>query len=147
MYSRCNVEWYRARSEVARLFAEGGLLAALSAKLSPRAPRRAAAPAPAPADGARTRGCHGSSGAAQAAFLDKLSATLQQQQQRRSLDSARATTVRDIINAHAKVRLSSVSYTRVGCDVDVLGEGSPNQIKDQTKKETVHSSMTYLNLS
>jgi hypothetical protein len=40
--------------------------------------------------------------AVQPAFLDKLSATIQQQ--RRQLDSTRASTVRDMINAHAQVR-------------------------------------------
>ncbi|XP_047036488.1 uncharacterized protein LOC124642218 isoform X4 [Helicoverpa zea] len=80
---------------------QGGLIASLSAKLSPaspRSPRRAIssiAPADPPAKGKGTV-----PSAVQPAFLDKLSATIQQQ--RRQLDNTRANTVRDIINAHAQ---------------------------------------------
>uniref|UniRef100_A0A2H1WU30 SFRICE_033289 n=1 Tax=Spodoptera frugiperda TaxID=7108 RepID=A0A2H1WU30_SPOFR len=79
---------------------QGGLIAHLSAKLapqlSPRTQRRAVSsisPADTPAKGKGTI-------PVQPAFLDKLSATIQQQ--RRQLDNSRAKTVRDMINAHAQ---------------------------------------------
>ncbi|KAF9822453.1 hypothetical protein SFRURICE_006536 [Spodoptera frugiperda] len=81
---------------------QGGLIAHLSAKLapqlSPRTQRRAVSsisPADTPAKGKGTI-------PVQPAFLDKLSATIQQQ--RRQLDNSRAKTVRDMINAHAQAR-------------------------------------------
>ncbi|XP_062532798.1 protein MTSS 2 isoform X7 [Bombyx mori] len=81
-------------ADTQRTSAEGGLIASLSAKLapqlSPRAPRRT--------DPAKGKGTVPS--AVQPAFLDKLSATIQQQ--RRQLNSTRASNVRDIINAHAQ---------------------------------------------
>ncbi|CAB3225804.1 unnamed protein product [Arctia plantaginis] len=90
---------------------QGGLIASLSAKLapalSPRTSRRAlsalAPPAPhaphAPhADPHKGKGSLPA--AVQPGFLDKLSATIQQQ--RRQLDSTRARSVRDMINAHAQ---------------------------------------------
>ncbi|XP_041971588.1 uncharacterized protein LOC121727687 isoform X2 [Aricia agestis] len=79
----------------------GGLIASLSAKLapqlSPRTNRRTISTiTPADPPKPKTTG----PAAAQAAFLDKLSATLQQQ--RRQLATARAASVRDLINAHAQ---------------------------------------------
>ncbi|XP_052744792.1 protein MTSS 2 isoform X2 [Bicyclus anynana] len=79
----------------------GGLIASLSAKLapqlSPRTTRRGMSTittADSPPKG------KGIPAAVQPAFLDKLSATLQNQ--RRALNSNRAGTVRDLINAHAQ---------------------------------------------
>ncbi|KAJ0171711.1 hypothetical protein K1T71_012474 [Dendrolimus kikuchii] len=79
-----------------------GLIASLSAKLapqlSPRTTRRAISSI-APAHETSHRGKVGG-GSVPSAFLDKLSATIQQQRTR--LDSHRATAVRDIINRHAQ---------------------------------------------
>ncbi|XP_013168730.1 PREDICTED: uncharacterized protein LOC106118608 isoform X3 [Papilio xuthus] len=89
-----------ARSHSADRHAEqGGLIASLSAKLapqlSPRTSRRSTA-----APNTDNKGKGNLPSAVQPAFLDKLSATIQQQ--RRQLDSSRASTVRDLINAHAQ---------------------------------------------
>ncbi|XP_073961102.1 missing-in-metastasis isoform X2 [Choristoneura fumiferana] len=80
---------------------QSGLIASLSAKLapqlSPRTSRRAIstiAPSDSPPKGKGTKP------SLQPAFLDKLSATIQQQ--RRQLDSARAALVRDTINTRAQ---------------------------------------------
>ncbi|CAH2057786.1 unnamed protein product, partial [Iphiclides podalirius] len=88
-----------ARSHSADRHSEhGGLIASLSAKLAPQlSPRTARRTAPI-SDAAKGKGTLPS--AVQPAFLDKLSATIQQQ--RRQLDSSRASTVRDLINAHAQ---------------------------------------------
>ncbi|KAJ8708809.1 hypothetical protein PYW08_010191 [Mythimna loreyi] len=79
---------------------QGGLIAHLSAKLapqlSPRTARRAIStitPADPPNKGKGTI-------PVQPAFLDKLSATIQQQ--RRQLETSRAKSVRDMINQHAQ---------------------------------------------
>lgn len=80
-----------------------GLIASLSAKLapqlSPRTTRRAISSI-APAHLETTHKGKVGGGAVQAAFLDKLSATIQQQKSR--MESHRATAVRDIINRHAQ---------------------------------------------
>ncbi|KAL0860356.1 hypothetical protein ABMA27_009756 [Loxostege sticticalis] len=74
----------------------GGLIASLSAKLapqlSPRTTRRAISTITTADSPPKSK--------VQPAFLDKLSATIQQQ--RRQLDSTRASSVRDMINAHAQ---------------------------------------------
>ncbi|XP_037298946.1 uncharacterized protein LOC115449904 isoform X2 [Manduca sexta] len=70
-----------------------GAGAARSPQLSPRAARRAHV-------AHEHKGKGTIPGAVQPAFLDKLSATIQQQ--RRQLDSTRASTVRNLINSHAQ---------------------------------------------
>ncbi|XP_028171736.1 metastasis suppressor protein 1-like isoform X3 [Ostrinia furnacalis] len=92
-----------ARSHSADRHAEqGGLIASLSAKLapqlSPRTTRRAISTITQADSPPKSKGIMPT--AVQPAFLDKLSATIQQQ--RRQLDSTRANTVRDMINAHAQ---------------------------------------------
>ncbi|XP_026735965.1 metastasis suppressor protein 1-like isoform X2 [Trichoplusia ni] len=92
-----------ARSHSAdRHHLERGLIASLSAKLapqlSPRTSRRAISTITAADPPAKGKGTIPS--AVQPAFLDKLSATIQQQ--RRQLDSSRAKCVRDMISAHAQ---------------------------------------------
>ncbi|RVE51739.1 hypothetical protein evm_003542 [Chilo suppressalis] len=81
---------------------QSGLIASLSAKLapqlSPRTTRRAISTITAADSPPKSKGTLQT--AVQPAFLDKLSATIQQQ--RRQLDSPRANTVRDLINAHAQ---------------------------------------------
>ncbi|XP_049881133.1 protein MTSS 1 [Pectinophora gossypiella] len=81
---------------------QGGLIASLSAKLapqlSPRTTRRAISTITAADPPPKGKGVI--PGAVQPGFLDKLSATIQQQ--KRQLDSPRATSVRDMINAHAQ---------------------------------------------
>ncbi|XP_075985941.1 missing-in-metastasis isoform X3 [Anticarsia gemmatalis] len=80
----------------------GGLIASLSAKLapqlSPRTSRRAISTIT--HSDQPHKGKSSMPAAVQPAFLDKLSATIQQQ--RRQLDSTRAKSVRDMINAHAQ---------------------------------------------
>lgn len=80
----------------------GGLIASLSAKLapqlSPRTSRRAISTITHVDQVPKGKGSLPA--AVQPAFLDKLSATIQQQ--RRQLDSTRAKSVREMINAHAQ---------------------------------------------
>ncbi|CAG9792466.1 unnamed protein product [Diatraea saccharalis] len=91
-----------ARAHSADRHDQSGLIASLSAKLapqlSPRTTRRAISTITAADSPPKSKGSLQT--AVQPAFLDKLSATIQQQ--RRQLDSPRASTVRDLINAHAQ---------------------------------------------
>ncbi|XP_026316165.1 uncharacterized protein LOC113227450 isoform X2 [Hyposmocoma kahamanoa] len=92
-----------ARSHSAdRHHADQGLIATLSAKLapqlSPRTTRRAISTITSADPSHKIKGPK--SAAVQPAFLDKLSATIEQQ--KRQLDSPRAKTVRDMINAHTQ---------------------------------------------
>lgn len=89
----------RSQSADRRHNDQGGLIASLSAKLTPQlSPRTSRRPMSTitQADPANK----GLGVGVQPAFLDKLSATIQQQQHR--LNPSRANTVRDIINAHAQ---------------------------------------------
>ncbi|XP_050356469.1 protein MTSS 1 isoform X2 [Nymphalis io] len=89
----------RSHSAERHLAEHGGLIASLSAKLapqlSPRTTRRGISTITSSDSPPKGKGIPA---AVQPAFLDKLSATLQ----RRQLPSARASSVRDRINAHAQ---------------------------------------------
>ncbi|XP_046972538.1 uncharacterized protein LOC124539261 isoform X2 [Vanessa cardui] len=89
----------RSHSAERHLAEHGGLIASLSAKLapqlSPRTTRRAISTITSSDSPPKGKGAPA---AVQPAFLDKLSATLQ----RRQLQSARASSVRERINAHAQ---------------------------------------------
>ncbi|CAG5030923.1 unnamed protein product [Parnassius apollo] len=92
-----------ARSHSADRHSEqGGLIASLSAKLAPQLSPRTSRRVISTITSADTtpKGKGNLPSAVQPAFLDKLSATIQQQ--RRQLDSSRANTVREMINAHAQ---------------------------------------------